>query len=735
MAKTMFGLPVLLLLGLSTASGGQCPVIKNCPQGSVQVCDVSENDPLLWNADPFTRSPTLDLPDLPEAAADFTVKVLDSCSVSPPSISFVLFFDLDGDDLMETAVTSASLPPPGVVLANSAFSPGFTQGDTMWFDLRPVPDSLKYSFILQTHTSGDTLIGQLRWATLANPGQFIAPRLPEGRHRLQWKVVSNGVTRTCEHVFRVKDCQEPNVQCLDAAMVSIGADGTGTLTADQVLQAMQDNITPLPLLETALRRQGAGTGFPLDSAGLPVPAIVFGCADAGPQAVELWVLDRSGNAASCTVTVSVLAGSPACDPPPLPPPVLCARPFWNDTLVVQEVDFRLVWATPAMMLDTLHLALTPAGCADLDTLPQASTFSLIPWKDDNPLNGVTTFDLVLISRHILGLQPFAQPWQIVAADVNQSASVTTFDIVEMRKLILGIYDRFPNNSSWRFFTDDCEFPPNPFTGWCPTSYTFPVMPLEQYPSDLPYNALKVGDVNGTASLGADDVAPEAGARRAVTVELPDLDLGAGQTIEVALRATGPDQWLGYQLALECDPALLEMEAVLAGDWPDWNAQPNHRAGPGDVTASWMQPAGQRVEAGDALLRLRLRARTDLSLRDVVRWSDRLRPEAYDADGQTAALQLVFSREDRPAGGLRVGGPQPNPTRGGISFPLQLTEPAPVLLEVFDGAGQRVFRQDGFLNAGPQRLEVPSLALPHPGIFGWRLQAGTSERNGKLVKLP
>ena len=42
-------------------------------------------------------------------------------------------------------------------------------------------------------------------------------------------------------------------------------------------------------------------------------------------------------------------------------------------------------------------------------LPPASNYTLTPTKDDNPLNGVSTYDLVLITRHILGLEPLWRP--------------------------------------------------------------------------------------------------------------------------------------------------------------------------------------------------------------------------------------------------------------------------------------------------------------------------------------
>lgn len=82
--------------------------------------------------------------------------------------------------------------------------------------------------------------------------------------------------------------------------------------------------------------------------------------------------------------------------------------------------------------------------------------SLIPDVEYlNPLEGVDVGDLQRISKHILGIEPFESPFQIIAADANNSGSVTTFDIVELRKLTLGIYDVLPNNSSFRYVPDYC----------------------------------------------------------------------------------------------------------------------------------------------------------------------------------------------------------------------------------------------------------------------------------------
>ena len=44
-------------------------------------------------------------------------------------------------------------------------------------------------------------------------------------------------------------------------------------------------------------------------------------------------------------------------------------------------------------------------------LPMKEDYTVTPKKVDNPLNGVSTYDLVLMTKHILGVQPFESPYQ------------------------------------------------------------------------------------------------------------------------------------------------------------------------------------------------------------------------------------------------------------------------------------------------------------------------------------
>ncbi len=132
-------------------------------------------------------------------------------------------------------------------------------------------------------------------------------------------------------------------------------------------------------------------------------------------------------------------------------------------------------------------------------IPIGGNYTVTPERDSNDLNGVSTFDLVLISKHILGLELFDSPWKIIASDANKSNSVTTFDIVEIRKVILGINNAFPSNTSWRFFPAYTVFsnPALPFNAPLPPE-SISIVNLQGDYSSADFIGVKTGDVNNSA---------------------------------------------------------------------------------------------------------------------------------------------------------------------------------------------------------------------------------------------
>lgn len=122
-------------------------------------------------------------------------------------------------------------------------------------------------------------------------------------------------------------------------------------------------------------------------------------------------------------------------------------------------------------------------------------------KSLNPLNGVSTFDQVLVLRHILGIQQIGSPYGVLAADINRDRKITVWDLVYARSLILGINVHFPDLQSWRFIQEDLSFPGHtpPFDLAYGTPLTVSVTAAGGNFTSYSIIGYKVFDVNNTAS--------------------------------------------------------------------------------------------------------------------------------------------------------------------------------------------------------------------------------------------
>ncbi len=104
---------------------------------------------------------------------------------------------------------------------------------------------------------------------------------------------------------------------------------------------------------------------------------------------------------------------------------------------------------------------------------------------------VSTIDLVLIQKHILGVQSLTSFKQLIAADANSDGEVNVVDLLEIKKVILGLSDKFPNNTpSVQFIFQNAN---NIIRN---LKYSIPYTDLKAM-TDIPFNieVVKTGDVN------------------------------------------------------------------------------------------------------------------------------------------------------------------------------------------------------------------------------------------------
>jgi hypothetical protein len=717
-----------LVLAVVFQAAAQCPVVQNCPAQPLSVCDNSLNNAQFWN-ETYYWDNVLGLHDLFETETNLEISVKDSCDFNSLKISYVLLLDLDGSGVFETAIWSDSLPPSDAVYFGNAFNSNYSGGILRHFDERGVPADQKYGFALEQVAQGDTLTAKLRWNTAAAPTQYQLPQLPGGTHKIRWFIESGAAHDTCEQTFTIKDCKAPTVNCLGGLSVNIMPTKMIQLWASDFLKNAEDNITPASQIKYGIRKSGTGTGFPVDSLGNQIVSVIFNCAELGTQSVELWVQDKAGNADFCETFVIIQDNFGNCGTPTPAQITVCVETEQSNG--VEDMIVIITGSSNSIPSFTFSFTAQPdnSGCVHFNGIPLNSTGTITPIKDDNPLNGVSTYDLILITKHLLSQEPLNSPYKMIAADANKSNSISTIDIVELRRLILGIYSELPNNTSWRCIPKNFTFPNpiNPFQTVFPESS--PIIPYQ--PAD--FVAVKVGDVNGTAIANgltdahSDDRAPSA-------LLLPDHALQAGQTIEIPVTASNAGAWLGFQMGLQYDARSLAIESIEPGNLPGMSAE-SFATSADEIRCSWSDGMAHTMLPGDRLFTLHVRALAPVHLRDAISLTDkRLRAEAYGEGNQPVVpLQLEFGKIQGSNNGASVFAPQPNPTSAGATIPLQLTENTPVQFELRDVSGRLLYDFEQTLEAGRHLMDVPAAAMRDAGLYFWAVKAGDLRESGKLVR--
>lgn len=714
--------------GLAVVGNAQnCPAILQCPASLQTICDPSENDSTLWNEPLYTWSPLLESADLHEVIADLNMRAVVCHNGGAVAVSYKLLLDLDSDFFSETVVNSNELPPPGIIFANNGQSPGNTD-DTLRFDKRNVPSAAKFKFVLDLNTSNDTVYARLRWNTEETPLQYLLPRLPEGRHGILWTVTQDGVTRTCQYSFQITDCAPPVLVCKGSMADDIGPDHILSVAAQDLIEYVGDNITPFADLEISMRESGTGSGFPLEN-GQPVSALTLDCNHLGDNLLQVWARDRHGNTANCAVNVALADSVFSCSELPM----ICAHAFWDSSLVIENVETRLTWQDQMGTEWTHTLDSTLQGCNVLDTFPPYP-FSITEFCQADPLNGVTTFDLLLISRHVLAIEPLNAPWKIIAADANLSGSVTTNDIVQLRRLILGIIPVLPgSNGTWRFFADNCQFPPNPFeVTICSNSYEFASMPFWAYPEEIRFYGLKVGDVNNSAMVNNLQQTAE---RSTTLLEMPELFLQKNETIDIPVRLQQAGKWSGFQCNLPFDPQKVEVLGIRAGTAINSQEFAAAQAVPGDVRISWFDTKPGVILPDEALFYVQIRALQSGPLQAAfLPEKHSFASEIYTPGGETTKLEYSFRSSSDAYPGTQVFPPSPNPGSINVRFPLRLRQASTLRVEIGALNGNKVFAEQMQLPEGAHLLEVPASVFPTSGVYTWQVDIDGQSFRGKLVRI-
>ncbi|MEM1119291.1 MAG: Calx-beta domain-containing protein [Bacteroidota bacterium] len=543
-------------------------------------------------------------------------------------------------------------------------------------------------------------------------------------YRVRFTASDNcGNIGAAERTYTFRDCRRPIALC-QGVTLNLNNAGTAVLGTTAINAYSYDNCTDSASLELRIWHPALGTTAPtnvMEVLALPT-LITLDCQNLGSSTANLYVVDAAQNYSLCGAGVTLTDNSMFCPASP--------RSFIAGSIqtalgdMVEEVDVEVTGTGTMPTMITTDFSGT--FIYEVET---GAEYTIRPKKTMNPLNGVSTYDLVLMQKHILGLETFESPYNYIAADINQSGSITTFDLVQLRQLILNIIPDFPNNESWKFV--NMAYPMdelNPLEKGYAEQHTITNIDRDV---KLDFMAVKIGDVNGNAKPNALVASEERNKKRKLIIKTADQQLQAGQSYIVDFHATDQNQIEGYQFTLAYDGLTFDR-------WAGGVANESHfgfnLAKKGLITTSWNGNLTDLISAKASIFKLQFTAQKDGSLREMLSINSSITPaEGYHKGGDVLDVTLVFN-EAKEKQFFDLYQNRPNPFKEKTVVGFYLPESSKATLTVSDMAGKVLKVIQGNYTKGEHTILLDRSELPSNGLLYYQLVTSVNKMTKTMLVL-
>lgn len=534
-----------------------------------------------------------------------------------------------------------------------------------------------------------------------------------GDYRIYYRVEDRcGNVSDGSYEFSVESVKAPTAICkqgLAAPLVLMDTDGNGS------------GDTPLLMLAPEYFDNKSSHSCPGVSVDLSFSAdvdddlVTFGCEDVGKQPIELWVTDQYGNTSYCSTFIDVQRHT-AC-------PNNLAANIYGRTLMenedmIQNVSVRLLGSEAVSVTNNL-------GSYAFQPMPLGNIYTVEPAKDGDDMNGVSTLDIVMIQRHILGMEKLKSPYRMIAADANGNGTITASDLTDLRKLVLGLTQDLPNNRSWRFVDAGYQFP-DPNDPWLePFAETYHINGLT---NDMEANfiGIKIGDVNGNAKGSAADTDEAESRSASLGIEMDDVYVNAGQTLEIPVRIATGSTLYGMQGSFVFDG--IHAEDMVSGKLNTGSGQ--FAGSDTGVAFSIAEGEGVSLKEGEILFTMVAKAERSGRLSDMVRLGTMVRPEVYTDQMNTKPLSVKWGGRTQTTDlEVRV---HPNPWTEQTVLNVTSDQDSRAVLTLRDVTGRTVHTRVESLKAGENIVTLQRSDAGMSGVYFFEIRTNSKTATGKII---
>ncbi len=571
----------------------------------------------------------------------------------------------------------------------------------------------------------------IRGATASASGEY-----PIGKHRIVWEVWDQcGNIATCDTYFTINNCKKPTPICIDHIVVEMMPVDNGT---DGIADWAMIEVGP-QLVEHCCHASSHPCGYDLTYSfsedpndvsrvfycGLdtihdnwyPVDPIVGNLTE-----VRMYVTAHLPNGETttdyCVTNIDFQDNNNACDPTIPDGLVQLSGLITNiDNEPIPNVSVELQGSEMAPMNTGVN------GTYEFG-IEANRNYIVAPQKEGLDLDGVTTLDIVLIQKHILGISKINNPYKLLAANINGDNNVTAADISIMRKLILAKIEDM--GDAWMFVDKGYEFenPERPYNEEVVTST--PVNTNEDVVVD--FYGIKMGDIN----LSLDVLEARSSEKLQLTVDAVQFESGV---VEVPVYAENINGVEGFQYTFSFDNKVLSFEGVESGKLEITNANIGAtRAANGMVAMSWNWNSSnvKNISSEDVLFTLKFNAVSGAKLQDVLSLtSDIAKKEAYDSNLNVMGVELEYRGENAEYA-LYQNTPNPFTEYTDISFTLP--QKSECTISIYDLTGKVVKVISNEFEEGRNSVRVNKSDLNVSGILYYVLETEEFTATKKMIIL-
>ncbi len=520
--------------------------------------------------------------------------------------------------------------------------------------------------------------------------------------------------------YTIKDCEAPEVICLPGLTLNLDATGEVEVWANDFHSEIIDNCEDCYGEEYIF-------SFSQDTSET---VRFYGCADLGVKTAQVWITDAYGNQNFCPVTF-VIKGEDVCadlgqDTIATPPPSGMAGISGTIYLEGRQTIEAVSVMAENHLAEMMDEQTTDESGTYAFEFQRSSNVVINPNKNDDILNGVTTYDILQLRKHILGYEELDSPYKLIAADINHNNAITTADIVALRKAILQVNRTFENNTSWRFIKADHVFadPKNPFAEEMPEYATISELTQEM---QVDFIGIKVGDLNGNAKGKRSLMENTAQARntKRIAFEVVEKQIAANTVETINFTLTQKDIQ-ALQLTVNFDPSLVDIIEI-----PVTNQVSTENFGTkflqrGALTMSWDAPTNTNEFLH---FTLKVKAKRTTAVSELFTINSTITPAvAYDGQGDAYGVDLAISANKYDYELLQN---QPNPFKQATTIRFTLPAKSQGKLTILDSTGRTLKSIEQSFEKGINEVEVRD--LQQMGLLYYQLKTDFGIRTQKMIR--